>query len=140
MLNVCTGAERGKGNRDDVILLNIAIEAANSKEALFSDGNVGKGAIVYGDPSDLNKLGWDIIYLRSPAYPWEDRHGRNWGLIRSSEFLMHESCEASYIQGVYFQSRLAEGWSRIGKTPDDSGCAHKIFVENSLTPSGIAQK
>jgi len=125
MLYVCASPKRD--NRESVILLNISSKVANLGEIYFSDGKTANGANRYTAPGDLAKLNWGIIDNPNPAFL------DAWTHVRSSEIFVPKKCDASYIQGVYFQKRLADGWSKIGKIMDDSECSHKIFVENSLT-------
>jgi len=129
MLYVCASLKRN--NMESVILLKISSEIVNFGEVYFSDGKTANGANLYTDPDDLTKSGWEIINNPYPAY------SEDWTHARSSEIFVPEECDSSYIQGVYFQSRLAEGWSKAGKILDHASWSGKIFVENSLTERGI---
>ncbi|MDD9811955.1 MAG: DarT ssDNA thymidine ADP-ribosyltransferase family protein [Gammaproteobacteria bacterium] len=134
MLYVCVSPKRG--NNQSVILLKISSEVANFDAVCFSDGKTANGANLYTNPDDLKKLDWEII--NSDLSAWgEDRSGRDWPDIRSSEIFVPKECDAFYIRGIYFQSRLAEGWSKVGKILEHASWSGKIFVENSLTEKGI---
>jgi len=129
MLYVCASPKRS--NKETVVLLKVSNKVTNFDGIRFSDGKTANGANLYTDPGDLAKLDWKIINNPYPAY-YED-----WTHVRSSEIFVPEECHAHYIQGVYFQSRLADGWSKVGKILDHVSWSGEIFVENSLTEKGI---
>jgi len=129
MLYVCASPRRS--DMKSVVLLEISSDVANLGEVRFSDGKTANDANLYTDPDDLTKLDWKIINNPYPAYY------EHWTHVRSSEIFVPKECATSYIRGIYFQSRLAEGWSKVGKILDHASWSGKIFVENSLTEKGI---
>ncbi len=130
MIYVCTDSNSEQCRK--IILLEIASEVANCTGVVFFDGNAAAHETQqYNDPRDLNKLDWKIIF--SPRGAW----GEQWKRIRAAEIHIPECCPASCIQGVYFQSRLTGGHSKITKILNEFPALHKIFVKDSLTSTGI---
>ncbi len=118
---------------ENVILLEISPEVTNKDGILFFDGSAAKKSNKYDNPVYLGKLNWDIISDRRGAW------AEPWISIRSAEIHIPECCPASYIQGVYFQSRLTGGQSKITKILNEFPALHKIFVKSLLTSTGIKQ-
>ncbi len=129
MLYVCINS-KGEGSQD-VIMLDISPEVTNRGGVSFFDGNAAAGGTKkYSDPVDLDKLNWDVILKRVAWYG-------EWKRIKGAEIHIPKVCPPSYIRGIYFQSCLVDGYSKLSKIVSKFSQSHEILINNSLQSIGI---